>query len=87
MQKGGKHKTGPKLHNLSGRKTAQTPRFSYVDANKNKGVTGSGGCPDGVFGEPHEGRYTPGTNMVFAGIRKITERADLVAYRKEATNE
>ncbi|KAK2115483.1 hypothetical protein P7K49_006109 [Saguinus oedipus] len=38
VQKGGKHKTGPNLHGIFGRKTGQASGFTYIEANENKGI-------------------------------------------------
>jgi hypothetical protein len=56
---------------------------SYTEANIKKGI---------VWGEDtlmeyliNPKKFIPGTRMVFAGIKREQERADLVAYLKEAT--
>lgn len=76
--KGGATKQGPNLWNLLGREAGQVEGFPFSEANKTSGI---------VWSEKHlfqylinPKKYVPGTKMVFAGLKKETERADLIAY-------
>jgi len=79
---GGAAKQGPNLYGFLGRQSGQGD-FSYSDGNKNSGIIWSDKHLWEYLVNPKA--YIPGTKMVFAGLKKEKERADLIAYLKEAT--
>lgn len=74
---------GPNLGGLFGRKTGQAEGFSYSSANKNKAIVWEETTLYEYLLNPK--KYIPGTKMVFAGLKKPEDRADLIAFLKQAT--
>ncbi|MEC9184733.1 MAG: cytochrome c family protein [Pseudomonadota bacterium] len=81
--KAGKNKVGPTLHGLFGRKAATVPNFKYSKAMKTSGVTWDEESLRAYLKKPR--KFIKGTRMAFAGIKKINQMDDLLAYLKEAT--
>ncbi|CAK0893632.1 unnamed protein product [Prorocentrum cordatum] len=78
IEKGGNAKQGPPLWGVFGRQSGTLEGFAYSEANKNSGIIWSHKHMYEYLVNPK--KYIPGTKMVFAGIKKEKERADLIAY-------
>jgi len=79
----GKNKVGPSLAGLIGRKAGTAPDFNYSDAMKNSGITWDEASLNDYITDP-KGKI-PGNKMVFPGVKKDEDRANLIAYLKQAT--
>ncbi|KAK1422182.1 hypothetical protein QVD17_25127 [Tagetes erecta] len=83
VEKGAGHKQGPNLNGLFGRQSGTTAGYSYSAGNKNKAVIWEENTLYDYLLNPK--KYIPGTKMVFPGLKKPQERADLIAYLKSST--
>ena len=78
---GAKNKVGPELNGLDGRKAGATEGFNYTEGNKNSGITWNESVFKEYIKDPRA--KSPGTKMVFAGIKNEQEVNDLWAYLKQ----
>jgi cytochrome c len=79
----GKNKVGPSLHGIIGRKAGTVEGFKYSDAMKNSGKTWDEAELDKYLTKPKE--EIPGNKMAFPGLPKAEDRANVIAYLKQAT--
>ncbi|HVJ34660.1 MAG TPA: cytochrome c family protein [Terriglobia bacterium] len=78
----GTNKIGPSLHGLIGRPSASIANFSYSQAMQNAHVTWDPATLDKYLTNPKA--MVPGTKMLFPGLPKPEDRANLIAYLKQA---
>lgn len=79
----GKNAVGPSLAGLFGRKAGSGTNFKYSDAMAKSGITWNDETIGKYIADPKG--FIPGNKMVFPGIKKESEIADLIAYLKDAT--
>jgi cytochrome c len=76
--------TGPSLAELWNRKTGGLPSFPrYSAALKSAGIIWNDATLDEWLKDPQH--FIPGNTMTFPGIRNAQQRADLLAFLKDAT--
>lgn len=85
VDEGGRHTVGPNLHNVVGADIAAKDGFAYSSA-----LTGIEGQWDydhlnQFLEKPAD--YAPGTKMSFVGLAKPEDRANVIAYLRENTQD
>ena len=78
-----RNRIGPLHRGLFGRAAGSVEGFNYSKAMKQSGIVWNEATLDDFLAHPRE--VVPGTKMTYAGIADAQERADLIAYLKEAT--
>ena len=79
----GKNKVGPHLDGVFGRAAAAVEGFSYSQAMKDSGVTWDEESLNKYLENPKD--FVKGTKMIFAGLKKEEDRADVIAYLQSVT--
>ena len=78
-------RTGPHHNGVVGRRVASVPGFNYSPAMRKAGAAGmvwDEATLDKFLENPT--KFIPGTRMTYAGIKDAQERADLIAFLKQA---
>ena len=74
----GENGAGPYLYGVVGREKAAADGFGYSDALATMGGEWTPENLSGFLEKPSS--YAPGTSMGFAGLSKVEDRADVIAY-------
>lgn len=78
----GKKKIGPHLKGIVGRKAGSVEGYKYSKAMKAADIVWDEASLDAFFKKPKA--FVKGTKMTFGGLKKESQRQDLIAYLKEA---
>ncbi len=83
LAEGGGHRVGPNLHGLFGSAAGAKDGFNYSQAMQDSGITWDEETLGAYLKNPSG--YIPGNRMPFPGLPNEKQRADLIAYLKQAT--
>ena len=75
-------RVGPRHCGLIGRRAGTVPGFDYSAAMKKSGLTWSEATLNRFLAKPL--KMVPGSSMTYDGVPDAKERADLIAYLKQA---
>jgi cytochrome c len=77
------NRVGPRHQGLFGRAAGSLDDYNYSEAMKASGVVWDETTLDQFLTAPRE--FIKGTKMPFSGMKDAGERADLIAYLRQAT--
>ncbi|MEP2640320.1 cytochrome c family protein [Roseobacter sp.] len=80
----GENAVGPYLYGVVGRDKGSVDGFSYSEAIASMEGDWTPENLNGFLEKPSS--YAPGTSMSFAGLKKVEDRADLIAYLDSLDN-
>ncbi len=83
LTKSTRHRVGPNLDDLFGKKVAASEGFRYSKAMQEADFIWGEAELDQWLAKPKA--FLPGNKMVFAGFKKQKDRNDIIAYLREAT--
>ncbi len=78
-----KNRLGPHLIGIMGREAGSVDGFKYSKAMASSGITWDETTLDAYLADPKG--YVPKNKMAFPGLKKDADRANIIAYLKEAT--
>jgi cytochrome c len=83
VDQGGATGLGPNLFGMFGRKAGSTEGFASSDAMKKSGIVWDDAALADYLKDP-KGKV-PDTKMIYAGLKRPEQLADMIAYLKKAT--
>ena len=76
----GKNKVGPTLYDIYGSVAGKVKGFKYSKAMAISDIIWEEGALNGFLENPK--KYLPGTKMSFSGLKKKSQRQNIIAYFK-----